>query len=342
MVSSVMKYSKWLLILAMAVTTSACQARTYEGHEGAQALIDDMVKNHQFDRDELEALFAQVEYKDSIIKAITRPAEAKPWKDYRKILVTEKRMTQGVEFWQENEAALARAEAELGVPAEIIVAIIGVETRYGRIMGSYRVADALATLAFDYPRRSKFFTGQLKEFLLLTREEQFDPLSLKGSYAGAMGFGQFMPGSFRSYAIDFDGDERKDIWKNRNDAIGSVANYFKRHGWTKDAPVVVAAELNGGETAEAALASHWVKSRKQLKPTMTLAELQALGLIVPAGYASEQPATAIKFEIEDGHEYWVGLHNFYVITRYNHSTRYAMAVYQLSQQIKAAKLAAES
>ena len=299
-----------------------------------------MVQQHDFDREALEALFAQVNYKDSIIKAITRPAEAKPWKDYRKILVTEKRMQQGVEFWKENEAALARAEAELGVPAEVIVAIIGVETRYGRVMGGYRVMDALSTLAFDYPRRSKFFTKQLKEFLLLTREEQFDPLSLKGSYAGAMGFGQFMPGSFRNYAIDFDGDARKDIWKNRNDAIGSVANYFKAHGWKPDAPVVVKAELKGAE-AEAALAEHWVKTRKQLKPKLTLGELQALGLVVPAEYAPEQPATAMKFEIEDGHEYWVGLHNFYVITRYNISSRYGMAVYQLSQQIKAAKNASQ-
>ena len=216
----------------------------------------------------------------------------------------------------------------MGVPAEIIVAIIGVETSYGGNTGSYRVIDALSTLAFDYPKRSTFFTKELKHFLILTREQGLDPLKLKGSYAGAMGYGQFMPSSYRSYAIDFDGDDLIDIWNNPVDAIGSVANYFKRHGWRLNAPVVFAARANDD------VAQDWfVRSRSDLIPEHTVGDFAAAGIHVEQTLAPDEKATAMKFALEEGYEYWLGVHNFYVITRYNHSAMYAMSVHQLSQQI---------
>ena len=217
----------------------------------------------------------------------------------------------------------------MGVPAEIIVAIIGVETYYGRIAGSYRVIDALATLAFDYPRRSEFFTKELKHYLILTRDQQMDPLVLKGSYAGAMGYGQFMPSSYRSYAIDFDDDGVADIWSNPVDAIGSVANYFKAHGWTEGGQVVLPAR------AESAVMDEMLSRGRDLKPRFSVGEFIAAGLIPEGGADHSAEAIGIQFELADGYEYWLGLHNFYVITRYNHSAMYAMSVYQLSQRIAA-------
>ena len=225
--------------------------------------------------------------------------------------------------------ATERAQQEMGVPAEIIVAIIGVETYYGRIAGSYRVIDALSTLAFDYPRRSEFFTKELKNYLILTRDQKMDPLLLKGSYAGAMGYGQFMPSSYRSYAIDFDGDDLADIWNNPVDAIGSVANYFKAHGWTEGGQVVLPAR------AESAVPDEMLSVGRALKPRFTVGEFIAAGLVPEGGADHSAEAIGVQFELEDGFEYWLGLHNFYVITRYNHSAMYAMSVYQLSQRIAA-------
>jgi membrane-bound lytic murein transglycosylase B len=216
------------------------------------------------------------------------------------------------------------------VPAEIIVAIIGVETYYGRVAGSYRVIDALSTLAFDYPARSPFFTSELKHYLILARDQGLDPTELKGSYAGAMGFGQFMPSSYREYARDFDGDGIVDIWENPVDAIGSVANYFKQHGWRTGETVVVAADANDDTPEDV-----FVQSRKDLKPEHTIAEFAAQGVVAREKLDPAALATAMKFELEDGYEYWLGLHNFYVITRYNHSAMYAMSVYQLSQRLGA-------
>jgi len=306
----------------------AARATSYGSHPDALALIDEMVAEHAFDRQTLLQVFADAQYKDSIIQLMNKPAEGKPWKDYRPIFVTTKRANGGKAFMASHRETLLRAEQQFGVPAEIIVAIIGVETRYGKQAGKTRVLDALSTLAFDYPRRSAFFRKELKAYLLLTRDEQMNPRSLKGSYAGAMGYGQFMPSSFLEYAIDFDGDGRKDIWHNPVDAIGSVANYFARHGWKNTEPVVSKARFtgNGNEVT-------WVKGRKNLKPEYQLSQLIALGLQPQADLSVDLPATAMRLTGAKGKEYWVGLHNFYVITRYNHSALYAMSVYQLSQQI---------
>ncbi len=302
--------------------------RSYETHPDALALVDEMVEEHAFDRQALLDIFSEARYRDSIVQLMDAPAEGKPWKDYRPIFVTSKRALAGKAFMAAHLETLKRAEQQFGVPAEIIVAIIGVETYYGTHAGKTRVLDALSTLAFDYPRRSAFFRKELKAYLQLTRDEQVDPASLKGSYAGAMGYGQFMPSSFLHYAIDFDGDGYRDIWHNPVDAIGSVANYFARHGWKQGEPVVSKAHFSGD-----AKAVNWVRGRKNLKPDYKLSELIKLGLEPQAGLDIQQPSTPIRFTGARGKEYWVGLHNFYVITRYNHSALYAMSVYQLSQKI---------
>jgi membrane-bound lytic murein transglycosylase B len=322
---------KIALVFSCLWTALSCAADNYAVHPAAQVVVDELVQEEGFDREELMQVFAEAERQESILKAIARPAEkTKAWYEYREIFLNEKRERQGLEFFAEHRETLARAERELGVPPEIIVAIIGVETYYGRVAGSYRVIDALSTLAFDYPRRSEFFTKELKNYLMLTREQGFDPLDLKGSYAGAMGYGQFMPSSYREYAIDFDGDGVVDIWNNPVDAIGSVANYFKRHGWRQGLPVVFAADA-GAEVPD----ELFVQGRSDLKPERTVAEFAAAGIVARQGADPEALATAMKFELEDGYEYWLGMHNFYVITRYNHSAMYAMSVYQLSQRLAA-------
>ncbi len=292
-----------------------------------QAFIREMAAQHGFNAARLQAVFARAYAQPSIIAAMSRPAEAKPWYAYRTIFVNPKRIQGGVEFWRANEAALARAEQVHGVPPEIVVAIIGVETQYGGNMGKYRVLEALSTLAFDYPRRASYFRKELENFLLLTRAEGIDPLVPRGSYAGAMGFGQFMPGSFRSYAVDFDGDGHRDLWRNPHDAIGSVANYFKQHGWRTAAPVAAPAQVSGA--AYPALVS-----RKLGQPQYSVASLQAQGVTLQAPVSSVQAAMLLEFQGREGPEYWLGFDNFYVITRYNHSQLYAMAVYQLGQEIR--------
>lgn len=323
-----------LSMLLLPMIGACARASDYADHPEAVAMIDRLVANDGFERTELEALFARARRQQSILDAIARPAEkVRPWHEYRGIFLTDRRIREGRAFMQEHAPTLARAERESGVPAELIAAIIGVETFYGRITGGYSVLDALSTLAFDYPPRSPFFSSELRHFLLLARDQGLDPAALKGSYAGAMGYGQFMPSSYRSYAVDFDGDGLTDIWDNPVDAIGSVANYLRSHGWRAGEPVVLAAR------ATADVPAAWVNAG--LKPQRTLAALAAAGL-EPAGEADagiaesaggEAQAAVFRFELADGYEYWLGLHNFYVITRYNHSSMYAMAVYQLAQRL---------
>ncbi len=318
-------------LLSMPLLANAEKVETYDDNRLANEFIQEMVLEHKFTQAELAPLFVSATKKQSILDAISRPAEKRlTWKEYRKIFVTETRTAGGVKFWEENKAILERAEAEFGVPAEVIVAIIGVETLYGKRKGTFRVIDALSTLAFDYPPRSKFFRGELKEFLLLSREQKQDPLVLTGSYAGAMGYGQFIPSSYRAYAIDYDKDGFADIWNNTEDAIGSVANYFKRHGWKTGQLVTVRSRVQ--KSYDDTLIN------KSLKPSNTLGELAEKGFKPVAPLKTlDAPATAMRLEGEWGTEFWIGLKNFYVITRYNHSRLYAMAVWQLSQKILEAK-----
>lgn len=296
----------------------------YEGSPQVAEFVAEMTRDYGFAGEQLVDLFREVERKQSILDAISRPAErVKTWKEYRPIFITPARIQKGVNFWTQHADALARAEKEYGVPAQVIVAIIGVETFYGGNTGNFRVIDALSTLGFDYPPRADFFRKQLKEFLLLAREEQVDPLVLKGSYAGAMGLPQFMPSSFRSFAVDFDGDGHIDIWSNPVDAIGSVASYFKRHGWVAGGPVVSRAQVRGQRVDEGLT--------QGLDPVKNVGDLRTLGWASSAALRDDVPVTAFKLEGDEGAEYWMGLPNFYVITRYNRSVMYAMSVHQLSE-----------
>jgi membrane-bound lytic murein transglycosylase B len=289
--------------------------------------IDKMVAEHGFDQQELEQVFAEVEVKDSILKAISRPAEkSKPWYEYRNIFLTESRISGGVEFWEKHKEALSQAEQTYGVPAEIIIAILGVETRYGGNVGGYRVIDALSTLAFRYPPRSPFFTSELEHFLILTREEQMSQLDPVGSYAGAMGLGQFMPSSYRAYAIDFDKDGHRDIWTNPTDAIGSIANYLAVHGWKPGESIVHRTELNRALPEGV--------NGTDLKPAFTREELAVAGFSLAQLPAGSDKLSVIGLTQAEGEEYWLGRQNFYAITRYNHSRMYAMAVYQLAEAIR--------
>lgn len=314
-------------VAMLALTTVSCaRADNYAKHPEAEKFIQEMVSEQGFDEPQLRAWLQQAERKESILEAIARPAErVKSWKDYRKIFVTPTRIEQGVAFWQENAEDLANASATFGVPEEIIVAILGVETRYGAHKGSYRVIDALSTLAFDYPPRSKFFRKELKEFLLLAKEQGKSPLELTGSYAGAMGYGQFMPSSYRAYAHDFNEDGFTDIWNNTTDAIGSIANYFVRHGWKSQQPVVVPLSVAASYDADVI--------DEQLKPGRLLADVTRAGFTPRSQKALPDPVRVFELDGADGAEFWLGLHNFYVITRYNHSTMYALSVYQLGQAV---------
>jgi membrane-bound lytic murein transglycosylase B len=301
---------------------------------GAGEFVGEMVRRHGFDRAGLEALFAEGRALPAVLAAIAKPAEARPWHEYRKIFLTPDRVAGGVAFWQAHRVSLREAGDRYGVAPEVIVAILGVETRYGRITGSHRVLDALATLAFSSSPRAGFFARELEEFLLLTREEGVPPLSLSGSYAGAMGIPQFMPSSYRRYAVDFDGDGGRDLWRNPVDAVGSVAHYLSAHGWESDRVVAVPATV--GPTAPTELLA------AGLKPSLSRVRLRAEGVEVDGPMPAGSLGALVQLETGEGHEYWVGLQNFYAITRYNRSPLYAMAVYQLSQEIKAAYGAPET
>ena len=313
----------WIMFGLILPTTS------FGGEYSERTERDEVLANvveQGVDRTWAAALLDQAERKQSILDAISRPAEkTKPWYDYRKIFLTDKRAREGVAFAQQNAETLAKVSDQTGVPASVITAIIGVETFYGRITGSYRVIDALATLAFDYPQRSPFFTRELQNFLVLAYESGKDPLALKGSYAGAMGYGQFMPSSYRAYAVDYDGDGVADIWTNADDAIASVANYFLRHGWEPGAPVIVPANYDGDSSEIFA---------GGLKPEKTVGELAEEGFAPRSATDISLVATPLRLEGSEGYEYWLCLENFYVITRYNHSAMYALSVWQLSQEIE--------
>jgi membrane-bound lytic murein transglycosylase B len=306
--------------------SSPCMA-DYTQHPEAKKFVDEMVAKNGFNRAEVMGWLAKAEKKQAILDAISRPAEqSKTWKEYRPIFLVPTRIESGVKFWRDNKTELTRAERAYGVPAEMIVAIIGVETSYGRITGNYNVLDALTTLAFDYPPRAPFFRSELENYLLLTREQKHSPLEFKGSYAGAMGYGQFMPSSYRKWAVDFSGDGFTDIWKNTTDAIGSVANYFKEHGWRTGEPVTVPAHI--------AQNSQIIQFNTMVPPEVSVEQWRERGINPVSWLPPTTRVIAIQFDGSNGLEYWFGLQNFYVITRYNRSPMYAMAVYQLSQAIK--------
>ena len=307
----------------------------FANNPNAQQVIDKMVNKHGFDRQQLQEILSQAKRLDSVLRLMDNQApttSVKPpsgpngaWLRYRKKFITPDNVQNGVVFWNQYEDALNRAWQVYGVPPEIIVGIIGVETRWGRVMGKTRILDALATLSFNYPRRAEYFSGELETFLLMARDEQDDPLNLKGSFAGAMGYGQFMPSSYKQYAVDFSGDGHINLW-DPVDAIGSVANYFKAHGWVKGDQVAVMA--NGQAPG----------LPNGFKTKYSISQLAAAGLTPQQPLGNHQQASLLRLDVGTGYQYWYGLPNFYTITRYNHSTHYAMAVWQLGQAVALARV----
>ena len=307
----------------------------FANNPNAQQFIDKMVNKHGFDRQQLQEILSQAKRLDSVLRLMDNQApttSVKPpsgpngaWLRYRKKFITPDNEQNGVVFWNQYEEALNRAWQVYGVPPEIIVGIIGVETRWGRVMGKTRILDALATLSFNYPRRAEYFSGELETFLLMARDEQDDPLNLKGSFAGAMGYGQFMPSSYKQYAVDFSGDGHINLW-DPVDAIGSVANYFKAHGWVKGDQVAVMA--NGQAPG----------LPNGFKTKYSISQLAAAGLTPQQPLGNHQQASLLRLDVGTGYQYWYGLPNFYTITRYNHSTHYAMAVWQLGQAVALARV----
>jgi membrane-bound lytic murein transglycosylase B len=325
-----------LLAAGVAAAPAAPELAPFSGRAEVDAFVETLVDEHGFDADALRAVFADARPLPEVIERISAPAERTfTWAEYRDLFLKPERIEAGLAFWEANEATLARAERTFGVPPEMVLAILGVETRYGRYLGRFRVVDALATLAFDYPPRASFFRGELEAYLRLVREEGRPASDFVGSYAGAMGYGQFIPTSYRAYAVDFDGDGDRDIWEDPVDAIGSIANYFAEHGWRAGGEVRRTLEP-ADPGAAAPLAN------RGLDPKATVAELRAAGLAGLDGLPGDAPATLWRVDGPRGEAWIAGLHNFRVITRYNHSHLYGLAVADLAEAIRAARDAPEA
>lgn len=304
---------------------------SYAARADVQAFIGKLVQQDGFERSWLEKILGAAQKRDSILTTIAKPYEAKPWYQYQPLFVNDARVHAGVAFWNAHAVLLEQAQQQYHVSPAIVVAILGVESFYGRQKGGYSVLDALATLSFDYPSRSEFFQGELEQYLLMCREQHLDPLSLSGSYAGAMGVPQFMPDSYRKYAVAFDGHQPPDIWNDWADIIGSVANYFHVHGWQPDGLVAV----------PAAVSSVIALPPAALTPT-TVGALRAAGVVTSQGLPNDTPAMLVALQLQDDTQYWLGLTNFRVILQYNKSPLYAMAVYDLAARISEARALAGS
>ena len=327
------RYASWMGFLGLFGAAQGAVAGDYDGSPQVAEFVGEMTRDYGFAGEQLMDVFREAERKQSILDAISRPAErVKQWKEYRPMFLTDARVARGVDFWREHEAVLARAEKEYGVPAQVIVSIIGVETFYGRNTGNYRVIDALSTLGFDYPPRAEFFRKELREFLLLAREEQVDPLSLKGSYAGAMGLPQFMPSSYRKWAVDSDGDNHRNIWGSIPDVAASVANYMKAHGWQSGGKVVVPVSLSITPELQAV-----IDEKTELK--YSVGQLRKMGVTPMQTVADHERAILFRLETSPGvYEYFIGLHNFYTIWQYNHSRMYVTAVRDIANGVGAGGL----
>ena len=315
----------WLLFIGGTFSTLAQAPGKIKLKPEVEKFIAQMVQEHQLDGPALRQMFSQLKSNDGVVKAINAPATSKPWFEFKNIFVTPTRTSGGVDFWNANAEQLKRAREIYGVPEEIIVAIIGVETIYGKRTGSFRVIDALYTLAFEMPERANYFRGELEQFLLLTRENGLDPTTVKGSFAGAIGMPQFMPTSFRRFAVDFDSDGKINLWENVPDVIGSVANYLHFFGWVAGQPVVVPARISGTDYKDIV--------EKGFKPHLTLAQMLPKGVEPTDPLPADLVAGLFALDLEQGPDYWLAFNNFYVITRYNRSKNYAMAVYQLAAAI---------
>lgn len=335
------KFSHYLsgLIILFCISAAACsdsqdyscvdQNKSYEQRSDVTAFIEKMVDKYGFNKSQLQQLFAKVKTEPKTLNAMGKPGAAKPWYRYRTMFLTTERAQLGAAYWHQNEAILAAAQKLYGVDPAIIVAILGIETHYGRVQGAFPVINALATLGFNYPSRCKYFRDELEQYLLLTRDTPLDPLTVKGSYDGGMGAPQFMPTSYRQYAVDVSHKGYADLMNNADDIIFSIANYFKEHGWQPGQPVAVEARVVGDKYQTLLV--------KQKSAPLTLAQLENYG-IYPASssplFNKDTQASLLSLEGEHGPEFWLVFHNFDVITKYNASSRYAMAAYQLSNWIK--------
>lgn len=307
--------------------TLACADQTFVSRPDVQTFIDTMVNKHHFSRDEMTSLMDNVKTRQQVLLQMRKPLEIEPWRTYQMLFVNEWRIKHGVEFWKKHEAALKKAEATYGVPASIIVATVGVETKYGERMGGYRVIDSLSSLGFSDSPRAAFFRSELEQFLLLTREQHMDPLKIEGSYAGAIGQPQFMPSSYRAYAVNFSGSGQADLLNDPVDVIGSVANYYHKHGWHEDQPIATQALTIGSRY------NYFVKKHK-LEKWLHLKELARYGVIPKSKIKhTTDKLKVVELPSRFHKEYWLGYPNFAVIKSYNSSDLYAMAVYQLSQYI---------
>jgi membrane-bound lytic murein transglycosylase B len=315
----------------LACVAPAAAAQRYTDRPEVRQFIAEMAERHAFAERTLERLFATVRVQDSVLTLIAPPpGGSRSWRVYRSNFVNARRIEAGVAFWRANAAALERAAREFGVAPEIVVAIIGVETEYGRNTGTFRVLDALATLAFDYPRRAGYFRSELEQFLLYTREAGLDAAALRGSYAGAIGIPQFMPGSIRRFGVDFDGDGRRDLRASRPDAIGSVANFLAAHGWVAGAPVAIAASVQGD--------AHRALVNGEVVPIYRPEVLREAGVEFAGPVEPDAPCVLVELESPDSPPvHLVGLQNFYALTRYNRSSFYAAAVSELADEIKVAR-----
>ena len=296
--------------------------------------IEQFAAEHNFDRRKLERWFGQARVQHGILKAIANPTTAQPWHVFRASHVNPARINGGLAYWQRYAGVLAKVAAETGVPEELLVATVGVESFYGRVIGTSKVFDALYTLAFNYPPRAERFRGELAEFLLLTRELNTDPLQIKGSYAGALGVPQFLPSSYRRYAVDIDGDGKRDLW-NHADAIGSIANYYKSHGWLPGEPVLAQIEQSADPISDEFKAL----VERGINPQTTVAAIKRAGGSPAYIVADDMKAAVFAAETDAGTRHWIGFNNFYVITRYNRSVNYALAVYELAQELRGLRTA---
>lgn len=298
-------------------------------HPAVKDFVTHMVSHHQYDRRELEQAFSQTNFRSDVLKLISTPASAITWDNYRKRFVNARHIRNGVNFWNKYVNELEQAKKIYGVPEEIIVAIIGIETAYGASTGVHRVMDSLTTLAFNFPRRADYFRKELEQYLLLAREQEFNLLAVKGSYAGAIGISQFMPGSYRHYAVDFDHDGKIDLMGSKADAIGSIGNYLKEFGWEADKPIATRARIKS-ENFQKFLDTG-------IEPLHTIKKLREGG-ISPLDLVSDDTLSALlELNSQDNRQFWLGFKNFYVITRYNRSTFYAMSVFELAKAIRIAK-----
>jgi len=316
------------LILILLLTNFIFISTTFANitkKENVQQFINSMSKNYGFNKQKLEKIFSQVSFNKKIISTMNKPYESKPWTEYRPLFISQQRITEGVTYWQQHQKTLERAEKKFGVPVDIIVAIVGIESSYGKFKGQYKVIDSLSTLAFDYPRREKYFKSELKEFLLLTRENKLNPFSIYGSYAGAIGQPQFMPSSYRRHAIDFANNGKIDLSNNTQDVIGSIAKYLYSYGWKTNQPIAIPGKIT----------SQKFKSllEKNATPKMSIKQFKKYGISPTQPINTLKQASLADFKVGNNNQYWLLLHNFNVIKRYNPSNSYAMAVMQLGEAI---------